>query len=92
MKKFEEKLDDYYAKRYLEYLERNVFVLWNFDFKIDFRGNTVKVDIKNKKYAEQHYEPLFTFKKSKALYFICNFEKTSEEVEEIIKEYGKGNK
>ena len=92
MKRFEEKLDDYYAKKYLEYLERSVFVLWNFDFKIDFRDIIVKVYIKNKKYNEQHYEPLFTFKKSKALYFICNFKETSDEIEEMIKEYGKENK
>lgn len=92
MKRFEEKLDDYYAKRYLEYLERSVFALWNLDFKIDFRGIIVKIFIKNKKYTEQHYEPLLTFKKSKALYLICNFKETSEEIEEIIKEYSKENK
>lgn len=92
MKRFEKKLDEYYVNKYIDCLQDFIFINWNFDFKVKKRNNIVEVFIKNRKYIDKHYETLISFRKDKAFYFICNFDKHQEFIIECIKEYDKENK
>lgn len=92
MKRFEKKLDEYYTNKYIEYLQRLIFIKWDLDFKIEKNISWVKVFMKNKKYKENHYQELMKIMKDKSFYYICNFDKGIELINNIIKEYSKENK
>lgn len=91
MKRFEKKLDEYYTNKYIEYLEDYIFIFWDLDFKVEKEDFKIKVFLKNRKYKNEHYEELISFKKSRALYCICNFWNIRKDIMETIKEYSKRN-
>ena len=91
MKRFETKLDEYYTNKYIEYLQDLVFIKWDLDFKIERGSFWIKVFMKNKKYKEEHYQNLMTFRKDRSFYYICNFDKDNKIINDILKEYSKEN-
>lgn len=84
-------LDNYYSNKVKQIIEDRFFFYYDYDVKFEETGYNVVVKIKNKKYAETHYETIFVYNKDRALYCLINEKQMDNDIKEAIKYYKERN-
>ena len=85
-KKINNIIDSYLSKKVIHFFKTRA-IIRNIDLYIISKRDKIIVYAKDKKYNENLYKQIFSFKKDASIYYLCNLKETSTEFDSILKKY-----
>lgn len=87
MKLIDKYLDKYYTKKFIRYLEDNVFIAYCLDRNYVFNDIGVEIQLKPKEYKDKYYKVYHTILYEASLYYLIHFDSYSEEFRKNSKDF-----